>query len=617
MHTRFALPPGVPCFQPCTTDPRYFTASLNAIPGFLQTLTLALFALAAVNCFAGTTAAKGTIGIYPNSADVFAGTQQAFQAQLSTIPDRNQVTYSVDGVVDGNETTGKITNQGMYTAPKVAGSHTVTVRDNALGTMATATVVVYSAVAVDFASRSTTATHWVPSHLFGAERMDSLHDTADLDLVKAGGISYARFYALIPIVFKTHTPNWGGIDAAVQRISAGGVKVMLQMYQTPAWLQPSSNPCGTGNPNAMPTNVNEWAQLAVQYVKHMDDTFPGVVTDYEIWNEPDTDALCVPMASKESDYLEIYKAAAPLMRAQIRADHSSARVGGPATAGLSPSLIGTMLNDPVISQNMDFLSYHIYIFSPTQLDAEWNTYNSVPGVLQMTQDSSSGPEQYYLAATRLVASGKQPQGRNLPIYNSEFNMNWGFIKTCCQNDSIYAPVWNGLSVAGMLNGVYAGAPNTVSHLVYFAANAHPYFCLVGEIDANMDCTYPLGSVPRPYPSYFLYQLFGAPKYLGLQNGGRMAASISPQESGNGLVVTAFFTSTLDSIVLINSTGETLTNVPISIANSGITSASATLYKIVNGESIQSSSISLNATGGTSYSTEVTMAPNSVQAIAIR
>ena len=367
----------------------------------------------------------------------------------------------------------------------------------------------------------------------------------------------------------------------------------------------------------MPTNVNEWAQIAVQYVKHMDDTFPGVVTDYEIWNEPNTNALCVPAASKESDYFEIYRTAVPLMRSQIKADHSSSRVGGPATAGLQTTWVSAMLNDATISQNIDFLSYHNYIFSPLQLDAEWNAYTNVPGVLQMTQDSSYGPEQYYLTASRLVAAGRQPQGRNLPIYDSEFNMNWDFAKTCCQNDPTYAPVWNGLTVAGMLNGVYAGASNTVGHMVYFAANAHPYFCLVGEIDSNMDCTYPLGSIPRPYPSYLLYQMFGATSYLGLQNGGHMAASISPREAGNGLVVTAFFTSSADSIVLINSTQDTLTNVPVSIVNSGINGASATMYRIVNGDSIQSSSVSLKSSGGTSYSTEVTLAPNSVQAVAIR
>ena len=153
-------------------------------------------------------------------------------------------------------------------------------------------------------------------------------------------------------------------------------------------------------------------------------------------------------------------------------------------------------------------------------------------------------------------------------------------------------------------------------MVYFAANAHPYFCLIGDYNANMDCTYPLGSVPQPYPEYFLYQLLGATKYLGLQNGGYMAKSISPPTKGNGLVVTAFNTSSLDAIVLINPTPYTFTDMPINAVNTGLTSPTATLYQIVNGQSIQSSTLSLQPQSGTSYSTKVTIGPHSVQAISL-
>jgi hypothetical protein len=556
---------------------------------------------------------SGTLQIYPTSAAVYAGTQQIFQAQLSSVPDGHSLTYSVDGVVGGNGTAGTITNEGVYTAPTAAGKHTITVKDNSLGTSVSGTATIYSNVAVDFASRSTSL-HQVPAHLFGTERMDTLRNTADLDLVKAGGITYARFYALIPTVFATQTPNWGPIDAVVQRVSAGGLKVMLQMYQTPPWLQPNPNPCGSGNLNVSPTDYTKWGQMAAQYIQHMDSKFPGVVTDYEIWNEPDTAALCTSSSNRESVYLALYKAAAPLMKAQVKADNSSARVGGPATAGLPSSWVNAMLSDSVISQNIDFLSYHIYPFSNTQLGAQWDTYNGVVSVLQSTQNSGLGPLDYYLTATRLVAAGKQPQGKNLPIYNSEYNINWDYAKTCCQNDPTYSPVWNGLFVAGGLNAVYSGAPNVMQHMVYFAATAHPYFCLIGEINANMDCTYPTN--PVPYPQYYLYQLFGSPTYLGLQNGGYMANSISPAYLGNGLVVTAFYTTNLDAIVLINPTGETLNNVPITISNSGLSSASGTLYQIENGQTINSSSVSLRSTGGTSYATNVTLQPYSVQAISI-
>jgi len=555
------------------------------------------------------------LAVYPTSAAVYVATQQIFQAQLSGVPDGHSLTFTIDGVTGGNATAGTITNQGVYTAPGGAGTHHLSVKDNSLGTTATATITVFSSVTTDFASRSTSL-HQVPAHLFGAERMDSLRNTADRDLVKAGGISYARIYALIPSVFATQTPDWSPIDGNVQRISAGGVKVMLQIYQTPPWLQPSGSPCGTGQPklSSMPTDVNAWGQMAAQYVKHFDENFPGIVTDYEIWNEPNTQALCVDTSVRLSDYMKLYAAAAPLMRAQAKADGSNARIGGPATAGMQSSWVNVMLADPVISQNIDFMSYHDYMFSNQQLGAQWDTYNGTISVYQRTQNTGAGPGPTYQYASRLVAAGKQPQGKNLPIYNTEYNLNWAFLKDCCENDFTYSPVWNGMYVADVLNSVYAGAPNSIGHLVYFAATAYPYFCLIGQINANMDCTYPTN--PVPYPQYFLYQLFGNTNYLGLQNGGYMASSISPATLGNGLVVTAFYTTNLDAIVLINPTADTLTDVKVNANNTGLSSASATLYEIVNGQSIQSSSVSLQSQGGTSYSTSVTLEPYSVQAISI-
>ena len=391
---------------------------------------------------------------------------------------------------------------------------------------------------------------------------------------------------------------------------------MLQIYQTPPWLQPASNPCGAGNANALPTDLNAWGKIAAQYVEHMDTKFPGVVTDYEIWNEPNTTAFCVPADQRLTQYMKLYSAAAPLMRNQIKTDRSSARVGGPATAGMQSTWINAMLADPLISQQIDYLSYHDYMFSNVQLGAQWNTYNGTMSVYQKTQNTGAGPLDVYLNAAKLVGLGKQPQGKNLPIYNSEYNLNWNFSKNCCANDYTYSPVWNGMYIADVLNSVYVGAPNTPSQMVYFAAVAQPYFCLVAQIDANMDCSYPVGSVPQPYPQYFLYQLLGATNYLGLQEGGYMAKSISPTTLGNGLVVTAFYTTNLDAVVLINPTQETFTNIPVSAANTGLTSPEGTLYQIVNGQSIQASPISLQSLGGTSYSTTITIEPYSVQAISI-
>jgi hypothetical protein len=519
----------------------------------------------------------------------------------------------VDGVVGGNSTLGTVTNKGLYTAPATAGTHLLEVTDNTLGVTGTAFISVFSAISVDFDSRSNNL-YAVPANMFGAERLESLHDAADLDMVKAAGITYARMYAEIPVVFATSTPNWAPLDAAIRKVSAsGGVHVILQMYQSPSWLQ--QNGCGL---YSMPKDLNAWASIAAQYVQHMDITHPGIVTDYEIWNEPNV-SLCVPAGTNSmNEYMTLYAATAPPMKAQAATDGSTIHIGGPGTAGLNPSYVTAMLNDPVISKNIDFMSYHQYLFGGSQIGAKWDTYNGVPSVYQKTQNALTDPAITYEYASTLVGGGTQPQGANLPIYVSEYNLNSSFNKDCCRDDPIYGPLWNGLYVADLLNVVYAynNAPKPVTRIVYYAATAPPYFCLIGEIDANMDCAYPANTPPQPYPQYFTYELIAGPTYLGLESGGYMAKSISPATLGNGIVVTAFYTPTLDAVVVINPGKDTYTDMPVVITNTGLKSPAGTLYQIVNGQSIQSSSVSLQSQGGTSYSTTITVPPYSVQAISM-
>jgi hypothetical protein len=557
-------------------------------------------------------ASSSSLVLYPSTADVAVNSQQVFQAQLSQAPDSDGLSYSVDGVSGGNATTGTVDSQGLYTAPPSPGMHLVAVTDNSLGFTATASVNVYSNVTVDFGSRAPNANP-VPAGLFGAQYLESLHSTADLDLALAGGFTSDRSYAQIVNVFATSTPNWAPIDSTIRKVTAsGGVHVMLEMYQSPAWLQQGT--CGV---ESMPSDINAWASIAQQYVQHMDATFPGIVTEYEIWNEPDI-ALCVPAGeSALTDYIKLYSAAAPLMKAQAKADGQTIRIGGPVTAGLDSTWVTAVLSDPVVSQNIDFLSYHEYLTGKPGETAQWDTYNGTRSIYQITQDNE-GPANVYEYAGGLAAAGKQPQGKNLPIYLTEYNLDWLFVKNCCSDDFTYSPVWNALYVADLLDVpfAYTGAPNTMSRLIYYAATNPPYYCLLGVYDANMDCAYPAGSTPQPYPQYFTYQLFGSPSYLGLQNGGYMAASMSPPRLVNGLVVTAFFTPTLDAIVLINPSQYTYTNMPINIANSGFTSAQAMLYQIVNGQSIQAAPLTLTLATGTSYSATVTMGPYSVQAIAL-
>ena len=131
----------------------------------------------------------------------------------------------------------------------------------------------------------------------------------------------------------------------------------------------------------------------------------------------------------------------------------------------------------------------------------------------------------------------------------------------------------------------------------------------------MDCLYSAGATPVPYPQYYAYQLFSSPNYLGLSGGGYMAKSINTPTGGGGLATTAFYTSTQDSVVIINPTSTSYPQITVTLANPGFSDAQGTLYQIQNGSAINSTPISFSSQG-TSRSTTIEAPPYSVQAIAL-
>ncbi len=94
------------------------------------------------------------VAISPASASVTTNATRQFSATVSGSSDQS-VTWSVDGSNGGNATVGSISVAGLYTAPSVAGTHTITatsVADNTKNAKATVTVNAASAVVVSPAS---------------------------------------------------------------------------------------------------------------------------------------------------------------------------------------------------------------------------------------------------------------------------------------------------------------------------------------------------------------------------------------------------------------------------------------------------------------------------------
>ena len=79
---------------------------------------------ALVACGGGSSSMNNTasVTLSPHLAEVAAGVQnQAFTATLSSDLSAAGVTWTVDGIANGDSTTGVISASGVYTAPASAG----------------------------------------------------------------------------------------------------------------------------------------------------------------------------------------------------------------------------------------------------------------------------------------------------------------------------------------------------------------------------------------------------------------------------------------------------------------------------------------------------------------
>jgi hypothetical protein len=476
-----------------------------------------------------------------------------------------------------------------------------------------------SSISADFSSRSGSSPSIAPNFI-GAGVGGGLH-TDTLPLLTSGGINYTRFHAYIENVYRTTTPDWSSLDSRLAAMQSAGLHVILELDHTPNWLLPSSNPCPSSMPPnfAYPRDVNRFAQLAASFVTHIDANFPGVVQDYEIWNEPDGPGLCTTPNSSDGKlkgYLSLYAAVAPRLRDAARADGVPIRIGGPtlgAARANADRWISALLSNPSTAPYVDFVSFHYYPSGPKDVQ-NGMTWDGNGSLRNKTQASGSGIAAVYQQVANLVHRGSQPNASNTPIYLDEYNSDYGFVLDCCRNSPTYSPVWNSLVIADLLNAAYSGAQTVPGKLLYYAVS-NPPFCLAGQLNGSMDCSYSYGGTPQAYPQYYALRLFADSAYLGLEQGGNMAASIQQSSSPN-LVTTAFYNASGDKLVIVNTSGNNYSNLKVGVQNPGLSASSATLFTLNSRNStIATESVSLNSTGS-GYTATVSVPPYSVVALSI-
>jgi Glycosyl hydrolases family 39 len=440
-------------------------------------------------------------------------------------------------------------------------------------------------VTIDYGSRASASAKTIPPGIMAAQ-LGFLSGSGSLKALHQGGFSTIRINADLTDIFAHGSnPDWTAIDPLLGSLQTAGLKALVVMGYTPAWLQPNPTTCpttilGLAPYYAAPTDISQWAQLTAKFVDHVESTFHGVVTDYEIWNEPDLpSALCVSPDSdtlRRNTYLQMYDAAAPLMKAAAQAHGASIRIGGPVFVRLNMVWLTDFLNDSVASQNVDFVSYHYYLGYTELTDAgmNWDGSGGHPSEWQLTQDPNRGFAAKFNAISAVVRAGRQNNPTSTPVYLTEYNDDSAFVNTCCRNSPLYAPLFNTMVVSDMLNSVYSGAQNVPGNMSYFAASVDiGNFCLFGIIDAAMDCATSPG-ILQPYPQYYAYQVLFAPNFLNLSAGGNMPVSISIPSP---LIGTGFYTSSNNAVVLVNPSASNSSNLTLTLKNPGNASTNATMY----------------------------------------
>jgi hypothetical protein len=328
----------------------------------------------------------------------------------------------------------------------------------------------------------------------------------------------------------------------------------------------------------------------------MDQTFPGLIRDYEIWNEPDSPTgLCTTVNSDSariSAYKALFAAAAQAMRSQAGSDNAQIRIGGPGLTQPTnaPTWLPALLNDSATAQYFDFVSYHHYLAGSAAIaqGLAWDTGNQQ--VLAKTQDAQFGIQAQYVSIAKLVASGQQPNAASTPIYLNEFNITASFEPDCCRNSQQFGPLWNVLVINDALSGVYAGANQAPAKMLYFAGQAWfptttsgaAWFCLLGVLNTRMDCAYDSAhpTTAKPYPQFYAYNLMGSSKFLGLTQGGTLANSLALSSAAGSVVASAFYTSGKMSVVLANPTGSDVSSLVVKLQNPGsLTPSGATMYTL--------------------------------------
>ena len=476
-----------------------------------------------------------------------------------------------------------------------------------------------AAITVDFQNR-VSREFAVPSDLIGAGNgYFGSQEAQALATLNESGLGLVRVELDLESVYSNTQPDWTAIDQSLSAVQSAHMHAIVIIIGTPSWLAPNPNPCQTGGhdwAHAVPTDLRTWGGLAASFVGHVNQSFPGVVKYYEIWNEPDlVGFLCsLPVSTLNTRmqvYAQMYVAAGQAMKAQAAADGVQILVGGPATSNgwVTAAVLPTFVSNPGVARYLDFVSYHYY--PAPKGYSSWDQTNS--GLLAMSLDGDHGFAAFYEAIALQTAKGVQPNAASTPVMITEYNDAPQYGTNCCRNSATYSPLFNSIAVSELLNSVYAGAARVPATLSYYRAKDWNSFCLLATPDTN--CIWSSGPL-APFPQLYAFELISSPQYLGLSSGSFLVPT--KMALPDPLRGSAFYGANSGALLLINPSSSTYNGTVIMFSNAAINGPTATMFLLnASNPTVNKSSLSLSSDAQQNLHATVDIPPYSVIGIRIQ
>jgi hypothetical protein len=192
----------------------------------------AVFKNTAIATASGTGTAPVSVAVSPSSATLAPGKTQQFTATVLNTTN-TAVTWTVDGLYNGNTTVGMISNTGLYTAPETNGTHTIVATSQADPTKSDSAIVTVTSTATGCTAKLAPPSITICSPTPGS----TVANPVKLSAVGSSNYAITKF-----LVYSNNTLKYSTTVSSINTsltLPTGKNNIVFQFYSNGAWTKAS------------------------------------------------------------------------------------------------------------------------------------------------------------------------------------------------------------------------------------------------------------------------------------------------------------------------------------------------------------------------------------------